>query len=165
MLGNLKSIHRAAGDVVCGLAVQERLVRLLPEAWEEWRDRGLLLAELGQSQAAADDLALYLREAPEADDAQEIRRQLRGCASSRRRVGTEVVRASAPTMRHSAGPDGPALPGFHAAPSPGACPRVFTATPRPACPDACHVPDLLSCNRFLRPVRHMGVACRAKESA
>ena len=77
MLGNLKSIHRAAGDVVCGLAVQERLVRLLPEAWEEWRDRGLLLAELGQSQAAADDLALYLREAPEADDAQEIRRQLR----------------------------------------------------------------------------------------
>lgn len=76
MLGNLKSIHRAAGDPVSGLAVQERLVRLLPEAWEEWRDRGLLLAELGQSQAAADDLALYLREAPEADDADGVRRRL-----------------------------------------------------------------------------------------
>lgn len=75
MLGNLKSVHRAAGDLVSGLAIQERLVRLLPEAWEEWRDRGLLLAELGRSQAAADDLALYLREAPQADDAQEIRRQ------------------------------------------------------------------------------------------
>jgi len=77
MLGNLKSIHRTAGDPVSGLAVQERLVRLVPEAWEEWRDRGLLLAELGQCQRAVDDLALYLREVPEADDADGIRQQLR----------------------------------------------------------------------------------------
>ena len=76
MLGNLKTIHRTAADPVSGLAVQERLVRLLPQAWEEWRDRGLLLAELGQCQAAASDLALYLREAPEADDADLIRQRL-----------------------------------------------------------------------------------------
>ena len=75
MLGNLKSIHRAAGDPVSGLAVQERLVRLLPQAWEEWRDRGLLLAELGQGQTAAEDLALYLREVPDAEDADRIRAQ------------------------------------------------------------------------------------------
>lgn len=78
MLGNLKSIHQAAGDPVAGLAVQQRLVRLLPQAWDEWRDRGLLLAELGQTEAAAEDLALYLREQPQADDAAALREQLAG---------------------------------------------------------------------------------------
>lgn len=76
MLGNLKSIHQTAGDPVAGLAVQQRLVRLLPEAWEEWRDRGLLLAELGQPQTAAEDLALYLREQPDAEDAPTLRQRL-----------------------------------------------------------------------------------------
>lgn len=76
MLGNLKDIHRAAGDPVAGLAVQERLVQLLPQAWEERRDRGLLLADLGRPGPAADDLALYLRHCPEAADAPALSERL-----------------------------------------------------------------------------------------
>src|SRR5918912_637370 len=41
MLRNLKEIHRSARDWPRLLAVQHRLVILLPHAWEERRDRGL----------------------------------------------------------------------------------------------------------------------------
>ena len=41
MLRNLKEIHRSAEDWPRLLAVQQRLVVLLPQAWEERRDRGL----------------------------------------------------------------------------------------------------------------------------
>ena len=64
MLRNLKEIHRSAEDWPRLLAVQQRLVILLPQAWEEWRDRGLAYAELGFERPAADDLAVYLEQAP-----------------------------------------------------------------------------------------------------
>lgn len=60
MLHNLKEIHRTAEDWPRLLAVQERLVRLLPDVWEEHRDRGLVHAELGHAGLAAQDLANYL---------------------------------------------------------------------------------------------------------
>jgi len=60
MLRNLKEIHRTAQDWPRLLAVQERLVRLLPGVWDEVRDRGLVLAELGQVEQAALDLSDYL---------------------------------------------------------------------------------------------------------
>jgi regulator of sirC expression with transglutaminase-like and TPR domain len=47
MLRNLKEIHRSAEDWLRLLAVLHRLVVLLPQAWEERRDRGLTYAELG----------------------------------------------------------------------------------------------------------------------
>jgi len=47
LLRNLKEIHRSAEDWPRLLAVQQRLVVLLPEAWDERRDRALVLAELG----------------------------------------------------------------------------------------------------------------------
>jgi len=68
MLRNLKEIHRSASDWPRLLAVLHRLVILLPQAWDERRDRGLVLAEIGQSAQAADDLAAYLEHRPEADD-------------------------------------------------------------------------------------------------
>lgn len=68
MLRNLKEIHRSAEDWVRLLAVQQRLVVLLPHAWEERRDRGLTYAELGQDGAAARDLADYLEHAGQAQD-------------------------------------------------------------------------------------------------
>jgi regulator of sirC expression with transglutaminase-like and TPR domain len=52
-----------------------RLVILLPEDWEERRDRGLVLAELGRPDLGADDLALYLRHCPDAPDAEALRHQ------------------------------------------------------------------------------------------
>lgn len=73
MLRNLKEIHRAHRDWERQAAVLDRLVLLLPEAWTEWRDRGLAHAELGHHGQAAHDLDVYLAHAPEAADAPAIR--------------------------------------------------------------------------------------------
>jgi regulator of sirC expression with transglutaminase-like and TPR domain len=68
MLRNLKEIHRSTGDAQRQVAVLERLVILLPQAWEERRDRGLAYAELGRAEAAARDLSEYLEHAADAHD-------------------------------------------------------------------------------------------------
>lgn len=76
MLRNLKVIHRSAGDWPLLLAVQERLVLLLPEQPQERRDRALAEAELGRLDRACADLAAYLAACPKADDAALLRRRL-----------------------------------------------------------------------------------------
>ena len=76
LLFNLKEIHRTAEDWVRLLAVQQRLVLLLPDAAEQLRDRGLTWAELGRPAEAADDLAAYLAARPTADDAAALRERL-----------------------------------------------------------------------------------------
>ncbi len=76
VLRNLKEIHRSAQDGPRALAVQERLVRLLPEAWEERRDRALLAFELGRHAAAVVDLQAYLAHQPRAADAPAMRERL-----------------------------------------------------------------------------------------
>jgi regulator of sirC expression with transglutaminase-like and TPR domain len=76
MLRNLKEIHRSAEDWPRLLAVQQRLVILLPESWEERRDRGLAFAELGQFGMAADDVEAYLAHRPRADDSAALRERL-----------------------------------------------------------------------------------------
>ena len=76
LLRNLKEIHRSAEDWPRLLAVQRRLVLLLPQAWEERRDRGLVLAESGDHGAAIDDLEAYVSHRPEADDAHALRERL-----------------------------------------------------------------------------------------
>lgn len=68
MLRNLKEIHRGNEDWAPLLAVQQRLVVLLPQDWEEQRDRGLTYAELGRTVEAAQDLASYLENRPTAQD-------------------------------------------------------------------------------------------------
>ena len=76
MLRNLKEIHLA--DEAWGplLAVQRRLVVLLPRDWEERRDRGLTYAELGCASEAADDLAVYLEHRPAAGDSPALAERL-----------------------------------------------------------------------------------------
>lgn len=76
MLRNLKEVHRAARDWTRLLAVQQRLVVLLPDDPVEKRDRGLALAALGANAAAAADLAAYLAERGDAADAQALRTRL-----------------------------------------------------------------------------------------
>jgi regulator of sirC expression with transglutaminase-like and TPR domain len=76
MLRNLKEVHRAARDWVRLLAVQQRLVVLLPDDAAERRDRGLVLEALGAHAAAADDLAFYLAERADAPDADALRERL-----------------------------------------------------------------------------------------
>lgn len=77
MLRNLKEIFRADGDPARLLAVQQRLVVLLPEAWEERRDRGLLHAELGRVDLACPDIEAYVAARADAPDAQALRSRLR----------------------------------------------------------------------------------------
>jgi len=76
MLRNLKEVYRAAQDWPRVLAVQRRLVALLPDDPAEKRDRGLVLAALGSVGAAADDLAAYLAERGDAADAPQLRARL-----------------------------------------------------------------------------------------
>ena len=76
MLRNLKEIHSSAEDWPRLLAVLNRLIVLLPQAHEERRDRGLAWAELGQSDKAAEDFEVYLRNRPQADDHPALSEQL-----------------------------------------------------------------------------------------
>ena len=69
-------MHRAAEDWARLLAVQQRLVILLPGEPAERRDRGLVLASLGAFSAAAEDLDFYLAERADAPDAADLRARL-----------------------------------------------------------------------------------------
>jgi regulator of sirC expression with transglutaminase-like and TPR domain len=82
LLRNLKEIYRTQEDWQRMLAVQERLIVLLPESWPEYRDRGLAHAELGHNELAVTDLECYLVHADNlvdveaiADRVDELRRQ------------------------------------------------------------------------------------------
>ena len=68
MLRNLKEVHRSAKDALRQLQVQERLVLLLPQAWDERRDRGLVCADLGLAARAVRDLSDYLTHVADAPD-------------------------------------------------------------------------------------------------
>ena len=82
ILRNLKEIHRSGGDWTRLLAVMQRLVILLPQAWDERRDRGLAHAELGRIDAAAEDLTAYLDNAVDAPDHAAIAERLARLKSS-----------------------------------------------------------------------------------
>lgn len=73
MLRNLKEVFRAQKDWHRMLAVQDRLVVLLPNVWFERRDRGLVLAELGRKSEALQDLQTYLQAEPQAFDQDALR--------------------------------------------------------------------------------------------
>jgi hypothetical protein len=60
MLRNLKEVHRTQQDWQRLISVQDRLIVLLPQAWGEWRDRGLAHAERGNVAQAVSDLQTYL---------------------------------------------------------------------------------------------------------
>ncbi len=72
MLRNLKEIYRTQEDWPRMLAVQDRLVVLLPQAWPEFRDRGLAHAELGHAGLAVADMEVYLTNVEEALDLDAI---------------------------------------------------------------------------------------------
>ena len=64
------------GDFTGALRNAERRVGLRPEVPELRRDRGLLMAKLGQRDVAVADLQHYLAERPTAEDAQRVSVQL-----------------------------------------------------------------------------------------
>ena len=76
LLFNLKEIAHTSEDWPRLLAVQQRLVLLLPQDAAQLRDRGLTWAELGRLAEAADDLSSYLSARPDATDAPAMRERL-----------------------------------------------------------------------------------------
>ncbi len=77
MLRNLKEIHQQASDWPRLLAVQERLVVLMPHDWLEYRDRGLAHAALGQNDRALADLECYLVHTEDLTDMDRIADKVR----------------------------------------------------------------------------------------
>jgi regulator of sirC expression with transglutaminase-like and TPR domain len=73
MLHNLKRIYVEAGDDVRTLWVIDRLLLLAPGDLSERRDRGLVSARLGGTDAAVADLEAYLAGNADAQDATEVR--------------------------------------------------------------------------------------------
>ena len=84
MLRNLKEIHRTQHDWRRLVAVEDRLLVLLPQAWDEYRDRGLAQAELGQLAPAVRDLETYLDQSGEGEDVPAITQRV---AALRRALG------------------------------------------------------------------------------
>ncbi len=72
MLRNLKEIYKSQDDSTRLTAVLDRLLILQPEAWGEYRDRGLAWAARGHNDRALSDLQMYLDHAEEALDIDEI---------------------------------------------------------------------------------------------
>jgi regulator of sirC expression with transglutaminase-like and TPR domain len=83
MLRNLKEIYQTQRDWPRLLAVQERLVVLLPESWSEFRDRGLAHAELGHQAQAVADLECYLVHTDEVVDVDAIAQKVDALRSQR----------------------------------------------------------------------------------
>jgi len=81
MLRNLKEIHKTQEDWPRLIAVEDRLIVLQPDAWPEYRDRGLAWAAQGEATQAIADLETYLAHAEDAldiDAMSERVAQLRG---------------------------------------------------------------------------------------
>lgn len=82
MLRNLKEIHRGNQDWPRLIAVQDRMLVLDPQAWSEWRDRGMAHVEAGDDDRAASDLQTYLDHMPQAADAFEVQTLIRRLAGN-----------------------------------------------------------------------------------
>ena len=100
MLRNLKEIFSSGQDSARLLGVAERLVILLPDAWEERRDRGLVHAALGAPLPAMADLAGYLEHAPDAPDRPAIS-EAPGRARRWRRLAPALIRPAADALAAS----------------------------------------------------------------
>lgn len=73
MLRNLKGIYLNAKEDFRALGVIELLLALRPEARQEVRDRGIMLARIGRYEEAIEQLEQYLDFAPGATDAPRVR--------------------------------------------------------------------------------------------
>jgi regulator of sirC expression with transglutaminase-like and TPR domain len=76
MLRNLKEIHKTQEDWLRLIAVEDRLIVLQPDAWPEYRDRGLAWATQGEPSRAVPDLEKYLAHAEDALDLDAVAERL-----------------------------------------------------------------------------------------
>lgn len=76
LLRNLKGIYAQAGLYRRALSIIERIFLVAPDAIEERRDRGAILAQLGRYSEAINDVQAYLKRAANPPDAERVREQL-----------------------------------------------------------------------------------------
>ena len=76
MLRNLKEIYKVQQDWPRLLAVQDRLIVLLPQAWSEYRDRGMVHSELSHAREAVADLDTYVAHASRGPDMRAVMERL-----------------------------------------------------------------------------------------
>ena len=76
LLRNLKGIYAQAGLYRRALSIIERILLVAPDAIEERRDRGALLAQLGRYAEAITDVQAYLKRAANPPDAERVREEL-----------------------------------------------------------------------------------------
>ena len=76
MLLNLKEIHKTQEDWQRLIAVEDRLIVLQPDAWSEYRDRGLAWAVQGHADRAVPDLEKYLEQVGSANDLDAVAERL-----------------------------------------------------------------------------------------
>ena len=77
MLRNLKGIYWQREEWEKAVEIVDRLLVLEPTTAEEWRDRGVALAHLGDFRRGLADWERYLTDFPNAPDGEKVRGQLR----------------------------------------------------------------------------------------
>ena len=76
MLRNLKGIYTHHREWLKALAATDRILSVMPDLAEEYRDRGMIYLNLECFRAALFDLQAYIKMLPVAADAETVRRKL-----------------------------------------------------------------------------------------
>ncbi len=76
MLRNLKAIYSHHKEWLKALAATDRIISVMPDAAEEYRDRGMIYLSLECFRAALFDLQAYIKMLPVAADADTVRQQV-----------------------------------------------------------------------------------------
>ncbi len=83
MLRNLHGVYREREDWPRAVRCADRVLKLLPDAPDALRERGLGYVQLGHTAGAREDLGRYLQRNPEAGDAALVREALVQCGGGR----------------------------------------------------------------------------------
>ena len=76
MLRNLKGIYSHHKEWLRALTATDRIINVMPDLAEEYRDRGIIYHNLECFRAALFDLQAYLKMLPVADDADTVRQRV-----------------------------------------------------------------------------------------
>jgi regulator of sirC expression with transglutaminase-like and TPR domain len=86
MLSNLLGIYAGSQDYRRAIASIERILLLMPDSLPHIRDYGLLLAHIEKNSSAIEQLEKYLRQSPNAEDAETIKEQIKKLKQAQARL-------------------------------------------------------------------------------